>query len=93
MDTWIVGRKPVGVYEVYALTDVAASPKVRLIQFHLVRHNSSTMVDLRVFLQGPHYGWSSNTKRICHRFCLAHKERDLGTREPTVLGWYQGHII
>ena len=93
MDTWIVGRKPVGVNEVYPPTDVAASPKVRLIQFRLVRHNSSTMVDLRVFLQGTHYGWSNNTKRICHGFCLAHKERDLGTREPTVLEWYQGHII
>ena len=31
MDTWIVGRKPVGVYEFHASTDVAASPKVRLI--------------------------------------------------------------
>jgi hypothetical protein len=91
MDTWIVGRKPIGLYEVHpssALTDAAASPKVRLIQFHLVRHNSSTLVELRVFLQGTHYSWSSKTRRICHRLCLAHKERDLGTREPTVLGWY-----
>jgi hypothetical protein len=32
MDTWIVGRKPIGLYEVHppsAPTDAAASPKVR----------------------------------------------------------------
>jgi hypothetical protein len=94
MDTWIVSRKPIGLYEIHpssAPTDAAASPKVRLIQFRSVRHKShksSTLVDLRVFLQGTHYDWSSNTRRICHRLCLAHKERNLGTREPTVLGWY-----
>jgi hypothetical protein len=92
MDTWIVGRKPIGLYEVNtssAPIDAAASPKVRLIiQFCLALHNSSTLVDLRVFLQGTHYGWSSETRRVCHRFCLAHKERDIGTRKPTVLGWY-----
>ena len=34
MDTWIVGRKPIGLYEVHpssAPTDADASPKVRLI--------------------------------------------------------------
>jgi hypothetical protein len=91
MDTWIVSRKPIGLYEDHpssAPTDAAASPKVRLIPFRLVRHNSSILVDLRVFLQGTHYGWPSNTRRIYHRLCLARKKRDLGTREPTVLGWY-----
>jgi hypothetical protein len=91
MDTWIVGRKPIGLYEEHPSstpTDADPSPKVRLVQFRLVRHNSSTPVDLRVLLQGTHYGWSSKTRRICHRLCLAHKERDNGTREPRVLGWY-----
>ena len=91
MDTWIVGRKPIGLYEVHppsTPTDAGAPPKVRPTQFCLVRHNSSTLVDLCVFLQGTHYGWSSKTRRICHRLCLAYKGRDLGTREPTVLGWY-----
>ena len=91
MDTWIVSRKPIGLYEAHPSsvpTDAAASSKVRIIQFRLVRHNSSALVDLRVFLQGTHYGWSSKAGRICHGLCLAHKERDLGTREPKVLGWY-----
>ena len=91
MDTWIVGRKPVGLYEVHpssASTGEAASPKVCLIQFLPVRLDSSTLVDLRVFFQGTHHGWSSKTRRIRHRLCLAHKKRDLGTREQTVLGWY-----
>jgi len=89
MDTWIVSRKPIGLHEDHpssASIDAAASPKVCLIQFRLVRHSSSILVDLRVFLQGTHHDWSSKTSRICHRLCLAHKERNLGTREPTVLG-------
>ncbi len=41
MDTWIVGRKPIGHYEIHPSTtpiDAAASPKVCPIQLHLVRH-------------------------------------------------------
>jgi hypothetical protein len=47
MDTWIVGRKPVGLYEIHptAPTDTAVSPKVCLIQFRLIRHNLSALVD------------------------------------------------
>ena len=32
MDTWIVGRKPIGLYEVHPPTDAIAVPKVCLIQ-------------------------------------------------------------
>jgi large subunit ribosomal protein L46 len=37
MDTWVVGRKPIGLYEVHPPTpptDPTASPKVRSTQLH-----------------------------------------------------------
>jgi hypothetical protein len=90
MDTWIVSRKPIGLYEIHpstSLTDAAAPPKVCLIQLCQSDTAHPLLKDLRVLFQGTHYGRSSKTRRICHRLCLAHQEGDLGTCEPPVLGW------
>jgi len=89
MDSWIVGRTPIGVYQPAETSDSEVSVPSLFLDQRLI-----SCPDLYLFLQGSHLRWTGRRRRQgCHRLCMAHQGRNRASGDTALLVKHQGYAF